>query len=122
MNDSLISRAERHLNDGDILSAGKTCQMILQQNPKDDRGWALWGRVTDLTGDHVSAAECFAKAIECNSDEPIYYFSAGQQYLRMDNAPQAQPFFEKAIEMKPDFAEAHQAMGRTLTYQRKYHI
>ena len=58
-----------------------------------------------------TAAEVFARVAEPKRLNEFFYFQLGSAYERSGNLPEAEKCFEKAIELKPDFAVALNYLG-----------
>ncbi len=64
-------------------------------------------------GDFAEAEKDFSKAIKHNKKDPeLYYYRACAKF-NAKKYQEAIPDFEKAIEIKPDYADAYFSLGRT---------
>lgn len=64
-------------------------------------------------GDFAEAEKCFTKAIKYDKNNPeLYYYRACAKF-NATNYQEAIADFEKAIEIKPDYADAYFSLGRT---------
>jgi predicted O-linked N-acetylglucosamine transferase (SPINDLY family) len=69
------------------------------------------GVIANQTGNNDMAVELIGKAIEINSTEPIYYNNIGNAFKAQGNLKQAVSSYQKALLLKPNFAEALVSMG-----------
>jgi tetratricopeptide (TPR) repeat protein len=60
---------------------------------------------------HYIAAEVIAKATDPQRLEQGFYFQLGAAYERKGDLPQAESYFEKCLQLAPDFAEALNYLG-----------
>jgi tetratricopeptide (TPR) repeat protein len=60
---------------------------------------------------HYTAAEVIAKATEPRRLNQAFYFQIGAAYERKGEIAEAEKYFEKCLELAPDFAEAMNYLG-----------
>lgn len=60
---------------------------------------------------HFTEAEIIAKASETNRLDQNFYFQVGATYERQGDLKQAEKYFEKCLELAPDFTEAQNYLG-----------
>jgi tetratricopeptide (TPR) repeat protein len=65
-------------------------------------------------GNNAKFKELLEEAIRMNPTDPNLYYNVGVMNLDQKNIDEAMRNFEKAIELKPDFAEAYQNMGTAI--------
>lgn len=86
-----------------------SCQNIEKSRNYFDEGVNLMMR----KGDFSQAEKCFTKAIKYDKTNPeLYYYRACAKF-NAGNYKDAIGDFEKAIEIKPDYADAYFTLGRT---------
>lgn len=61
--------------------------------------------------DHFTAAEIVAQATETNRLNHAFYFELGSAHERAGKIPEAEGYFEKCLNMSPDFAPALNYLG-----------
>lgn len=64
-------------------------------------------------GDFAEAEKDFSKAIKHNKKDPELYYNRACAKFNAKKYQEAIPDFEKAIEIKPDYADAYFSLGRT---------
>ena len=60
---------------------------------------------------HFTEAEVIAKATETNRLDHSFYFQVGATYERKGDYEQAEKYFEKSLQISPNFAEAQNYLG-----------
>ena len=60
---------------------------------------------------HFVAAEVIAKATDPSQLSEGFYFQLGATCERKGDYDQAEKYFEKCLQLAPDFAEAHELSG-----------
>jgi tetratricopeptide (TPR) repeat protein len=70
-------------------------------------------RQKDYTGalKHYTAAEVMAKATDPKQLDERFYFELGSTYERKGDIPDAEKYFQKCLEIAPDFAGAQNYLG-----------
>lgn len=96
---------------GQLEKAGDIYKRILQAKPHHSDSLHLLGVIANQIGNHALSIELIGKAIEINSKEPIYYNNIGNAFKAKRNLEQALTSYQKALEIKPDFAAALVSMG-----------
>ena len=72
-----------------------------------------YGKQKDYTNElsHFTVAETIARTSDPERLNRYFYFEAGAAYERSGNYEEAQKYFEKCLQMSPDFAEALNYLG-----------
>ena len=72
-----------------------------------------YGTLKDYTNaiKHLTAAEVIARATDTNQLKPQFYFQIGSAYERLQKHEDAEKYFQKCIEMAPDYSEALNYLG-----------
>jgi tetratricopeptide (TPR) repeat protein len=60
---------------------------------------------------HYTAAEVIAQARDTNRLDVVFYFEVGSAYERKGDYAQAEKYFEKCLQLKPEFVEALNYLG-----------
>lgn len=92
-----------------ISLALASCQNIEKSRNYFDEGVNLMMR----KGDFAEAEKNFTKAIKYNKNDPELYYYRACAKVNARKYEEAIPDFEKAIEIKPDYADAYFSLGRT---------
>ena len=91
----------------------------VEKNPrgvsaKNDLGLALKN-----VQEHDAAIKVFEEAISGAPDNPVLYFNLGLTQLDLAKHTEAENLFLKAIQIKPDYLEAHEALNETIGAERE---
>jgi len=70
-------------------------------------------------GDKVKFKERLEEAIRLNPTEPTLYYNVGVMNMEQQNTEEAIKFFKKAIELKPDYADAYNNIGAAIIEKTK---
>lgn len=72
-----------------------------------------WTRLKDYTNAlrHFTSAEIVADATDTNRLNHTFYFQAGSTHERAGNFAQAEKYFEKSLQLSPNFAECLNYLG-----------
>tara|TARA_R110001583_G_scaffold16307_9_gene67010 strand:+ start:8018 stop:9259 length:1242 start_codon:yes stop_codon:yes gene_type:complete len=65
-------------------------------------------------GDNAKFKEKLEEAISLNPTEPTLYYNVGVMNMDQKNTDEAIKFFEKAIELKPDYSDAYNNIGAAI--------
>jgi tetratricopeptide (TPR) repeat protein len=65
-------------------------------------------------GDNAKFKERLEEAIRLNPTEPTLYYNVGVMNMDQKNIDEAIKYFEKAIELKPDYADAYNNIGAAI--------
>ncbi|SNR30717.1 tetratricopeptide repeat protein [Lutibacter flavus] len=65
-------------------------------------------------GDNVKFKEKLEEAISLNPTEPTLYYNVGVMNMDQGNIDEAIKYFEKAIELKPDYSDAYNNIGAAI--------
>jgi len=110
----------QYLGDDSTRAEGSV-QKALAIDPGLVDGYVLLGDILESDGRLSEASDLFHRAIEKRPDLSIGYFYCGKVALENGEVQQEQAlaFLTKAIELNPDFAEAHYEKGRALEQSGK---
>lgn len=102
---------------GDLSSAGKLYQQVLQLDPKHADANRLLGLISYSLGNHHEAIELLNKAIAAKPKVAQNHFILGGVYKHLSETDKAIACYKKCIALKPDFMEAYNNLG--LIYKGK---
>lgn len=71
------------------------------------------------SGDNAKFKERLEEAIRLNPTEPTLYYNVGVMNMDQQNIDEAIKFFKKAIELKPDYADAYNNIGAAIIEKTK---
>lgn len=112
----LLQQGEMLLASNEPKEALTFIELSLERDPCVRHGWGLKGQAHLRLGEIDLAETAFEKAVGQNPDAFVY-FGLGQVARRRKDWGKAEEHFRKAVEMLPEFAQAHSLLGQAL--QRK---
>ncbi len=101
-----FKKALQYHQSGQLQKAREIYQKILEINPDHCDSLHLLGVIANQAGNNDMAVKLIGRAIKINPKEPIYYNNIGNAFKAQGNLKQAVFNYQKALELKPDFAEA----------------
>lgn len=115
-----IARAGRFISGAVTSARGAT-----QRAPHSAGAWeqlgGLYGQVVGLAPEARGwAIEAYGRAIELEPTSPTLLVLRGQQFLGDKKFQEAQRDFERAVELKPDYAVAHLALSLLFEQQKDF--
>jgi protein O-GlcNAc transferase len=108
--EALAIAVEHHMA-GRLDSAEQIYRQILQVEPGHWDALQLLGALTGQRGQHAQAVEFLGAALRIREDQPIVHVNLGGAYFGLGNYPGAIACYRRALELKPDYAEAHYGLG-----------
>jgi len=106
-----FTKALEYHRSGQLKKAQEIYNKILEINPDHGDSLHCLGVIETQVGNNDTAVRLIGRAIEINSTEPIYYNNIGNAFKAQGNLKQALSSYQKALLLKPDFAEALVSMG-----------
>ncbi len=88
-------------------------------NPTFTTAWNLVGYAYRQTGDYASAEKAFQKYVELIPQDPNPYDSYAELLLKMGRFDDSIAQYRKALQIDPNFVNAHQGIAMDLLYQGK---
>lgn len=107
-----LMRAETLLKLNQPQEAQKDIDAILAQNPEEEAGILLHGKLNEVNGEHEAAQANYQRVTEINPFNEQAYLYLGQLFILQTKLPQAIELFDEAIELNPHFAAAYHQRGR----------
>lgn len=97
---------------GELKDAGKTFEAAasLELRPGFVRSFNRLGISLRQMEAYDLSLEAFSRAIEINSSDPVIFYNMSLVHIVRLQLDKAAELFEKAIELKPNFVEAKQAL------------
>src|SRR5262245_35084880 len=101
-----IELAAQYVSQGRLDQGEAICQAILQAHPNEHRIVHLLGLIAHQRGEHARALELIDKAIAADPNGADYHSNRGTVLMAMNRLDEAVAEFNRALELKSDFAEA----------------
>ena len=99
---------------GQLGQAEAIYRQLLEIDPKHADALHLLGVIAHQTGNHQIAVDLISQAIEINRNDESYYLNIGNALKSLMQLDAALAGYDKAISLKPDYAEAYSNRGVTL--------
>ncbi|MGB0682469.1 MAG: tetratricopeptide repeat protein [Magnetovibrionaceae bacterium] len=110
----LIERAKEHIAAKRFAEADALARDVLRDNAEDTRALHIRGFVALNLGQPAMALELLRKADAFGSENPLLFMHLGAAEGMIGNRPAAISAFDRALELVPTLAEAHQNKGLAL--------
>jgi tetratricopeptide (TPR) repeat protein len=127
--DALTVQATLKLAKLDTDAAAGQFRSVLELAPENGRAWVGLGAIALLSPDLPEALKCLERGVAAMPAHVGSWQVLGWTYLVSGNLDAAERTFQRALEMDPNFAEAHGSMasihalrGRTARAQREIDI
>ena len=116
---------ELHYFDGRALyelekfsDSEKAFQRAIERNPRSVKAWTALGQVKDRLGDAASSEQSYQKAVAlcggASRDCAWPLLELGFLASRQTGEKNAERYFRRAVEARPDWAKPHFYLGKTL--------
>lgn len=122
-----VGRAVDHYNAGRWRAAETEARLALGFAPTDPSALNVVAGVAMQEGRTADAVALFQRALAAQPRNPFIQFNLGETHRRAHALAKALPYFERAAELKPDFAEAFayaaealRGLGRGEAAERRY--
>lgn len=110
-----LQQALQHHRAGRLKEARRLYERVIQADPRCAEAMHLLGTLIGQQGDQVRALDWMNKAIAREPGNPLYRKNAAVTLLQLGRHEEAVAAYRKAVELRPDFAEARIALGGLLT-------
>jgi tetratricopeptide (TPR) repeat protein/SAM-dependent methyltransferase len=108
---SLLGRAVRHHQGGELREAERLYRDILARDPNHIRSLNLLGLLAHQLGRDDAALELIQKAIALDERVAESHYNLALMLHARGRTAEVAARYERAIELKPDFAAAHMNLG-----------
>jgi len=102
----------------DLKNAQDAFQRAIEQSPSSVKAWTALGQVQESLHDQVMAEESYRRALQlCGSQARECAWPMLQMGFlteRRKGVREAEPFFRRAVEVRPDWAKPHFYLGKAL--------
>ena len=109
--EQLIAQAERAIREGRQADAEPIVVRLIEHHGALPETWLLAGRLRLDKKDCLGAEQALRKHLELQPNSVNGLARLGAALLCQENYTDALPIFERAVQLKPDFAEAHFNLG-----------
>lgn len=110
----LIATAYRYQQHGDLQSAARLYDQVLEKHPKDSAVLGMRGMVAFAQTNYQEAQDWIAKAIQENPSDALLHNFMGQIMDGLDEGIEAERCFAKAVTLEPNFFEGWCNLGISL--------
>lgn len=116
----ILRRAEVALLESNFGAVEDLCRYILEQAPETAGAWALLSELVGRSGDLEYAEELIRQAQELEPKNAQYCCSFGEICSQKKDFPTALSAFQRAIELRSDFADAW--LGQAVIYDESKEV
>ena len=99
--------------------AARELREAVRQNPRFGEAWFALGRALIDLRDYDASREAFAKSRELMPEEPAAFVNQAIAHLQGGKAGEAVPLLQRAIQLKPDYADAYIWLGQAYASLRE---
>ena len=110
----LLAAGLAHHQAGRVAEAEVSYRQVLAAMPDHADALHLLGVIAYQFGQHQAAIQLIGRAIQYNGSDPSYYCSCGLVLQSLKRLDEAVASYDRALALKPDFAEALNNLGTTL--------
>ena len=108
---ALLQQAVAHHQAGRLAEAETLYQQILSKAPADAEALRLMGVLARQRGQSDSARDYLLRALQSNPNSAWACFDLARLEIDRKEIEAAVPLLERAVQLRPVFPEAHQALG-----------
>lgn len=108
------------LTSGRHDEARKALEKMIELDTTDTEAHFLLGNIYLTRKDYVKAEQFFDIAAERSPKQPRYLYYQAQAKDRLKKRDEAEVIYKKALELYPDYFEAHQRLGVLYVIQEKF--
>jgi protein O-GlcNAc transferase len=102
----LFTSALREFQQNNLQRSKDLIETILKVQPKNFEANHLIGVICGVQNDHAQAKKYFEKALKANNKDVWTYFNLAKSLTELGEVSEALHQYSKAIQLKPNFAEA----------------
>ena len=113
----LFATALQHHRAGRLLQAEALYRQILATETEHPDSLHMLGVIAQQSGQPQLAIELIRRAISHNGAVPAFHNNLGNAYVATEKWLEAETCFRRALEWKPDYAEAYYNLGAALRAQ-----
>jgi protein O-GlcNAc transferase len=109
-----LAAALAHHRAGRLAEAQSAYRRILAEAPRNADALHMLGVIALQTGGHDEAVELIRQAIGHNAGVPAFHNNLGNALKALGRLEEGEAAYRRALELKPDHAEAHYNLGIVL--------
>lgn len=113
----IFSEALHRHETGQLVEADRLYRQVLATDPHHAGSLHRLGVIALQVGRYDAATELIGEAIKWNADEPSYYNDLGSAWRGRGRLAEALNSFDRALVLRPQYAEAHYNRGNALQEQ-----
>jgi predicted O-linked N-acetylglucosamine transferase (SPINDLY family) len=113
--DETFQSAIAHYRSGDLTEAELICRQVLRRDPANGNVLHLLGLIRLGAADYPSAGDFLQRAATAAPDDHLCHYNLGEAYRCLGLFKEAVKSYEKAIALRPAFAEAQNNLGIVLS-------
>ncbi|OGO95646.1 MAG: hypothetical protein A3F41_00715, partial [Coxiella sp. RIFCSPHIGHO2_12_FULL_44_14] len=119
MNKKLLEQAQQAHQEGDLQSALKKYQQLLEEDPQQPEAWHCAGILLVQLGRYDEALTYVDQAIQQQPKMAAFHNSRGNVLLRLRRFVEATKAYYTAIQLDPHYAVAYNNLGNSFEHQHK---
>ena len=110
----------------DLMQTGKVAEAeiifheVIRKHPDTAEAHQLLGLIYAAREDFIKAQECFKQAVSIEPDNAAYNSNYANTLQDTWMIEESLPFYQKAIDLKPDFVDAHFNMGNSFRKLQRF--
>lgn len=112
---SLMGQALQSHQSGNLKAAKAGYSEVLKRDPENAEALHLLGCVYDDMGNTSQGVKMLARAVKANPKASAYFYNLANMLLKQGSHQDAIRHYREAVRLKPDYAVAHNNLGRALT-------
>ena len=113
---SIFQKASQSLSSGDLPSAERGFQQVLESQPQNIGALGNLGVVYTRMGRASDAVTVYQRALKLAPADPMLHLNLGLAYLKQDDYSAAQPHFRKVVAANPNHRQARELLAATQIY------
>ncbi len=107
----MLQQAEIHTAAGLLAQAMQVYEQALALDPHNFHGWYNKGSLLRQLNQPAAALQCFDRIADQGKSSPEYHFNRACAAAEHGDFGQAEQYWHAAIELKPDYIEAHLSLN-----------
>lgn len=112
--DQQIALALQYHQDGQLQKAASLYQELLNISPNHPQLLAGLGKIALQVGNFEEGVKLLGLSLEADANQPVVFYNCGIGLAHFNRFDEALASYDRAIALKPDFAEAHNNRGLVL--------